>query len=156
MSLVHLLHWCVFIFMIYIFCLLRYTGWFFLTGPPSSCTAKPCTGARFSRAWGGGGQLKKPPCIKVDSSTATRSENKYETVAETYPDVTFTFQISRRSPSYRWSSQNGSFLDPCHNFVSLPERQLSSRAFWQCCSLSPRSSFLQLPEKRLLWIQSAF
>merc|ERR1719150_2766268 len=38
---------------------------------------------------------------KVDSSTATRSENKYETVAETYPDVTFTFQISRRSPSYR-------------------------------------------------------
>ena len=93
---------------------------------------------------------------RVDSSTATRSENKYETVAETYPDVTFTFQISRRSPSYRWSSQNGSFLDPCHNFVSLPERQLSSRAFWQCCSLSPRSSFLQLPEKRLLWIQSAF
>jgi len=38
---------------------------------------------------------------KVESSTATRSENKYETVAETYPDVTFTFQISRRSPSYR-------------------------------------------------------
>merc|ERR1719266_3024215 len=38
---------------------------------------------------------------KVESSTATRSENKYETVAETYPDVTFTFHISRRSPSYR-------------------------------------------------------
>ena len=41
--------------------------------------------------------------LQVESSTATRSENKYETVAETYPDVTFTFHISRRSPSYRWS-----------------------------------------------------
>ena len=46
---------------------------------------------------------KKWTLAKVESSTATRSENKYETVAETYPDVTFTFHISRRSPSYRWT-----------------------------------------------------
>merc|ERR1719348_319347 len=38
---------------------------------------------------------------KVESTSATRSENKYESVNETYPDVTFTFVLQRTSPSYR-------------------------------------------------------
>lgn len=44
----------------------------------------------------------------IDSSTAGRNENKYESVPEKYPDVTFTFQLSRSSPSYR-----ASIILPC-------------------------------------------
>jgi len=38
---------------------------------------------------------------EVLSSFATRNTNKYASVPETYPDVTFTFILHRRSPAYR-------------------------------------------------------
>lgn len=38
---------------------------------------------------------------KVESSEAIKSDNHYESVPEKYPDITFTFHLSRTSPSYR-------------------------------------------------------
>jgi len=37
----------------------------------------------------------------VLEATASRSTNTYESVPETYPDVTFTFLLQRESPAYR-------------------------------------------------------
>jgi len=44
----------------------------------------------------------------VLSSYATRNTNKYASVPETYPDVTFTFLLQRSSPAYR-----ASIILPC-------------------------------------------
>jgi len=38
---------------------------------------------------------------QILTATATRNTNKYESVPETYPDVTFTFYLQRLSPSYK-------------------------------------------------------
>lgn len=38
---------------------------------------------------------------RVLETSATRSKTKYDSVPETYPDVTFSFSLERTSPSYR-------------------------------------------------------
>jgi len=45
---------------------------------------------------------------KVLKSFAERSSNKYTSVPETYPDVTFTFDLKRNSPVYR-----AAIITPC-------------------------------------------